>query len=333
LKRKTIIIAEAGVNHNKNINIAKNLISKAATLGVNYIKFQLFDPELIVKKNTSLAEYQKKNSSFSNQFDLLKNLSLDKKQIDTLYNFCKKKKLGFLCSPFDINSAQILKKYNLDFLKIPSGEITNYPLIDFIAKNFSRIILSTGMSTISEIRECLKHLTKYNIKRKNITLMHCTSAYPANYKELNLLALNLLEKEFKLSLGYSDHSQLILTPSIAVSLGARIIEKHFTINKNYKGPDHKASLNPSEFKKMIEMIEITENILGVEKKIVTNTEKKNMLVVRKGIYARINIKKGDKFSEKNLITLRPLKGFSAIKWPFLIGTKSKRNYKKFQTIE
>jgi N,N'-diacetyllegionaminate synthase len=333
LKRKTIIIAEAGVNHNKNINIAKNLISKAATLGVNYIKFQLFDPELIVKKNTSLAEYQKKNSSFSNQFDLLKNLSLDKKQIDTLYNFCKKKKLGFLCSPFDINSAQILKKYNLDFLKIPSGEITNYPLIDFIAKNFSRIILSTGMSTISEIRECLKHLTKYNIKRKNITLMHCTSAYPANYKELNLLALNLLEKEFKLSLGYSDHSQLILTPSIAVSLGARIIEKHFTINKNYKGPDHKASLNPSEFKKMIEMIEITENILGVEKKIVTNTEKKNMLVVRKGIYARINIKKGDKFSEKNLITLRPLEGFSAIKWPFLIGIKSKRNYKKFQTIK
>ena len=333
MKRKTIIIAEAGVNHNKNINIAKNLISKAATLGVNYIKFQLFDPELIAKKNTSLAEYQKKNSSFSNQFDLLKNLSLDKKQIDTLYNFCKKKKLGFLCSPFDINSAQILKKYNLDFLKIPSGEITNYPLIDFIAKNFSRIILSTGMSTISEIRECLKHLTKYNIKRKNITLMHCTSAYPANYKELNLLALNLLKKEFKLSLGYSDHSQLILTPSIAVSLGARIIEKHFTINKNYKGPDHKASLNPSEFKKMIEMIEIAENILGVEKKIVTNTEKKNMLVVRKGIYARINIKKGDKFSEKNLITLRPLEGFSAIKWPFLIGTKSKRNYKKFQTIE
>ena len=333
MKRKTIIIAEAGVNHNKNLNIAKNLISKAATLGVDYIKFQLFEPELIVKKNTSLAEYQKKNSNFNNQFDLLKNLSLSEKQIDSIYNFCKKKKIGFLCSPFDIKSAKILKKYNLDFLKIPSGEITNYPLIDFIAKNFKRIILSTGMSTISEISECLKHLTKYNIERKNITLMHCTSAYPANYKELNLLALNLLEKEFKLSLGYSDHSQLILTPSIAVSLGARIIEKHFTINKNYKGPDHKASLNPSEFKKMIQMIKNTEDILGIKEKIVTKIEKKNMLVVRKGIYAKENIKKGDKFSEKNLITLRPLAESSAIRWPFLIGSKSKKNYKKFQPIK
>jgi N,N'-diacetyllegionaminate synthase len=206
-------------------------------------------------------------------------------------------------------------------------------LIDFIAKNFKRIILSTGMSTISEIRECLKHLTKYNIERKNITLMHCTSAYPANYKELNLLALNLLEKEFKLSLGYSDHSQLILTPSIAVSLGARIIEKHFTINKNYNGPDHKASLNPFEFKKMIEMIKKTEDILGIKKKIVTNIERKNMLVVRKSIYAKENILKGHKFSENNLITLRPLIGFSARKWPFLIGTKSKKNYKKFQPIK
>jgi len=331
--KKTIIIAEAGVNHCGKLSMAKKMIISAKKFGADYIKFQTFNPDLLTTKTAKLASYQKKNTNFSNQYKMLKKLTLSKETTIKIFKYCKLKKIGFLSTAFDLESAKFLLKFKMNYAKIPSGEITNFPLIKFLAQNYKKIILSTGMSNIKEIEWTMKVLQKYKVKKKNIVLLHCTSSYPAPTKELNLNVLKYFQKKFRVDVGYSDHSTSILTPIIANNLGAIMIEKHFTLNKKYTGPDHKSSINEKEFTEMLNGIKFSNLALGSFKKECTNSEYKNKKIVRKSIYAIKNIKKGEKFSNKNLITLRPDIGVSAKLWEKIIGKKAKKNFRKLDLIK
>ncbi len=329
---KTIIIAEAGVNHCGKISLAKKMIDAANKFGADYIKFQTFNPDLLSTKNAGLTKYQKKNTKFSNQYKMLQKLSLSENDTKKIFNYCKKKRIGFLSTAFDLESAKFLLKFKMDYAKIPSGEITNFPLIKFLAKNYKKIILSTGMSNIKEIEWAIKILQRYNIRKKNIILLHCTSSYPAPTEELNLNAIKYLKDKFKTKVGYSDHSKSILTPIIATSLGAILVEKHFTLNKNFKGPDHKSSIDVNEFISVVKGINFFHLAKGKFNKICTKSENINKKIVRKSIYAFKDIKKGEKFTYKNLITLRPDNGISSIYWEKVIGKKAKKNFSKLELI-
>ncbi len=331
--KNPIIIAEIGVNHCGRYNLAKKMIDSAKKFGADYVKFQTFNPDLLSTKNAELANYQRKNTKFKSQHKMLKQLTLSKNEIKKLFKYCKKKKIGFLSTAFDLESAKFLLQFKMDYAKIPSGEITNYPLINFLSRNYKKIIISTGMSSLKEISWALKIVKKNKIKKENLILLHCTSEYPAPIDELNLLAIKLLEKKYKLDIGYSDHSTSMMIPIIATSLGAKLIEKHFTLNKKFKGPDHKSSINEEEFARLISDIKLTKSALGDHKKKCTKSELKNKKIVRKSIYAFKNIKKNEKFSEKNLITMRPDIGISAIHWQEIIGKKANKNFKKLDLIK
>ena len=331
--KKTIIIAEAGVNHCGKLSIAKKMINAAKKFGANYIKFQTFNPDLLSTKSARLAKYQQDNTKFPNQYKMLQKLSLSEEVTKKIFNYCKIKKIGFLSTAFDLESAKFLLKFKMDYAKIPSGEITNFPLIKFLAKNYKKIILSTGMSNLKEINWAIKILIKNGIKKKNITILHCTSAYPAPIDELNLNGIKYLKKKLKLEIGYSDHTTSILTPIIATSLGAVLIEKHFTLNKKYNGPDHKSSIDPHEFLEIVNGISFVNRALGNFIKKSTKSENKNKKIVRKSIYAAKDIKKGEKFNNNNLVSLRPDLGISAIFWEQMIGKKAKRNFNKLNLIK
>ncbi len=325
---KTIVIAEAGVNHNGNLLLAKKLIDVASRCGATIIKFQKFKAEDIVTTKAKLAKYQKKNTlNEKSQFDLLKKLELSDQDFKDLYRYSKKRKIKFLCSVFDIKALKFLQFYKNEFIKIPSGEITNVPLLEYASQLKKKIILSTGMSTLVEIKHALEILIRHGTKKANITLLHCNTDYPTKIEDVNLKAIFYLKKKFKINVGYSDHTLSQQVPIAAVTMGANIIEKHITLNKNLKGPDHRSSFNEKELKVMIDNIEITEKILGVEKKIVTKSEKKNKLLVRKSIVAKNKIQKGEKFTIYNLTTKRPGNGISPMNWKKVIGQKAKRNYK------
>ena len=330
LKNKnTIIIAEAGVNHNGSIRLAKKLVDIASKAKADYIKFQSFNVDNLVIKKTKTAAYQKKNlRSNISQYDMLKNYQLSFQNHIEIINYTKKKKIKFLSTAFDDESLSQLVKFKLDFIKIPSGEITNYPLLKIISKLKQKVLLSTGMATLEEIKNALKVL---NRKKKDITILHCTSDYPANLNDLNLNFITNLKK-LGYSVGYSDHSTSLITPSIAVSLGCSVIEKHFTISRKLKGPDHKASLEPMELKQMVKNVRQTEKILGLKNKIITKTEQKTKLLVRKSLVASKDIQKGDVFSNKNLTTKRPGNGISPFFLKKLLGKKSSKYYKKDQQI-
>lgn len=328
--RNTIIIAEAGVNHNGNMRNAKKLIDIASKAKADYVKFQTFNVDDLILKNTKTAEYQKKNlKSNVSQHKMLKKYQLSEIDQISLKNYAKKKKIKFLSTAFDLKSLHFLKKLNLDFIKIPSGEITNYPLLKEISYSKKKVLLSTGMSTINEIKSALKVLNK---NKSEVIILHCTSDYPANLINLNLAFLTKLKK-LGYKVGYSDHSKSILTPSIAVALDCKVIEKHFTISKKLKGPDHKASLEPDELEKMIKLIRQTEIILGSHNKIITPSEHRTKMLVRKSIVASINIKKGEIFSKKNITTKRPGNGLSPFLIKKILGKKSKINYFKDQQIK
>lgn len=332
--KKTLIIAEAGVNHNGSILLAKKLINIAAKSGADYVKFQTFKADNLALPNTKFASYQKKKSfKTKNQYELLKKLQLKKKDHLKLINYCKKKKIKFLSTAFDIDSLKFLQKLKLDFIKIPSGEITNFPYLVEIARLKKNTIVSTGMCTIKEIHFCLKTLIDHGLKKRQINLMHCNTSYPTPYQDANLNCITQLKRKFNTNIGYSDHTLGIITPVIAVSLGATIIEKHFTLDKNLPGPDHKASLEPKELKEMVNSIRNAEVLLGNGNKKVTPSEKKNIKVVRKSIVAKKNILYGERFDNKNLDTKRPFNGICASKWKKIIGRKSKRNYQKNQLIK
>lgn len=326
---KTIIIAEAGVNHNGKIKIAKKLVDAAAVAKADYVKFQTYDADSLILKNAKTADYQKKNlGSNISQYKMLKNYQLSEKNQIELKRYAEKKKIKFLSSIFDIKSLKFLKKLNLDFIKIPSGEITNYPLLKEISNLKTKIILSTGMANFNEIKAALKVLKN---KKKKITILHCSSDYPAELKNLNLAFLKKL-KLLGYNIGYSDHSKSILTPSIAVALGCKVIEKHFTLSRKLKGPDHKASIEPNELLGMIKFIKQTELMLGSQKKTITLSEEKTKKLVRKSLVALTKISKGEKFTIKNLTTKRPGNGISPFLIKKILGKKSPITYVKDQQI-
>ena len=324
---KVLIIAEIGVNHNGKLSIAKKLIKKAAEAGADVAKFQIFKPEKLVTQKVRKANYQLKSSIKKNtQFEMLKRLQLSPKDFFKISKLCKKLNIEFCLSCFDTESLKILKKINVKRIKIPSGEITNYILLKDIAKLKKKVIMSTGMSTLKEIKDALKILTKYGAKLKDITLLQCNSEYPTPYKDVNLLAIKYLEKKFKTQVGYSDHTRGIEASIGAVALGASVIEKHLTLSKLQSGPDHKASIEPIEYKKLVNSIRNVEICLGKNKKIVTKSENKNKNIVRKSIVASKNILKGEKFSLKNIEPKRAGKGISAMLINQVIGKKANKNY-------
>lgn len=327
---KIIIIAEAGVNHNGNIDLAKKLIDIASKAGADYVKFQTFDIDHLILKNTKTAVYQKRNLKNNiSQYLMLKKYQLTDSNHKDLVKYSQKKKIKFLSTAFDEKSLRLLKKYKLDYIKIPSGEITNYPLLKKISKLRKKVLLSTGMATVKEIKQALKVLGK---RKKDITILHCTSDYPANLKDLNLNFIKELKK-FGYDVGYSDHSSSIITPSIAVALGCKVVEKHFTLSKKLKGPDHKASLEPQELTQMISFVRDVEKMLGSKDKIITKSEQKTKLLVRKSLVATSDIKKGEIFSGKNITTKRPGNGVSPFKINKFLGKKSSKNFKKDQFIK
>ncbi|MDC1317223.1 N-acetylneuraminate synthase [Flavobacteriaceae bacterium] len=326
---KTIIIAEAGVNHNGDIETAKKLIDAAADSGVDYIKFQTFKADRIVTKNAKKADYQIKNQDKSNdsQFNMLKKLELTEKDHYKLIEYCKSKKIKFMSSAFDIEGLKLLNKLNLDFFKIPSGEITNYPYLNKISKFNKKVVLSTGMSNINEIKAALDILTSKKVSLNQITVLHCNTEYPTCFSDVNLNAMINIKNTFNVNIGYSDHTLGIEVPIAATALGAKVIEKHFTLDRNMPGPDHAASLNPTELKSMVKSIRNIENALsGTGLKTPSNNELKNIIPARKSIVAKFKINKGEKFSIENLTTKRPGNGICPMKWNDIIGKKAIKNY-------
>jgi N,N'-diacetyllegionaminate synthase len=333
LFKKVKIIAEAGVNHNGNISYAKKLIDKAKLSGADYIKFQTFDPNLIATTSSQIAPYQKKIlPKTKNQKKMLSDLSLSSSQFINLANYCKKKKIKFLSSAFDIPSILFLnKKINIDFFKIPSGEINNIPYLEVLGGLNKKVLLSTGMSSLSEIKCAKKILEKNGTKSKNITIMHCVSDYPTQIKDLNMKFINTIKK-ISPSVGFSDHSIGYEASMAAVVLGAEFIEKHFTLSKKMKGPDHTISLDVDELGIFIKKIRITEKLLGKNAKVITTGENILKKYARKSIVASKHIKKGDIFTKFNLTTKRPGDGLSPIFWHKILGLKAKKNYKEDEKI-
>jgi len=324
---KTFIIAEAGVNHNGRLDLAKRLIDVAAEAGADAVKFQTFRADLLVRRNTPKAEYQRETTGKSeSQYEMLKRLELTPDDFKKLMQHCQKKKIVFLSSPFALESIDMLNKLGLRIFKIPSGEITNLPYLRKIGSLKKKIILSTGMAYAREIKDALKILIKAGTDKKNITLLHCNTEYPTDVKDVNLRAMLTLQKAFNVQIGYSDHTLGIEVPIAAVALGATVIEKHFTLDKKMKGPDHKASLEPGELKAMVNAIRNVEIALGDGIKKPSDSEKKNIPVVRRSIVAATEIKKGELFSAKNLTVKRPGSGISPMQWDKVIGRRAKRNF-------
>jgi N-acetylneuraminate synthase len=325
---KVTIIAEAGVNHNGDIRLAKRLVDIAKNSGADYIKFQAFFSKELVTSKSKLAKYQEKNLRKKiKQFDLLKKLELKKNDYLTIINYCNKKKIKYLFSVFDIKSLNLLLNLGIKEIKIPSGEVDNYPLLKLIAKKIQRVFVSTGMCSLEDVVATIKILKKYGLKKNNIVIMHCNTDYPTKIKDVNLLAMVAMGVKFKVQIGYSDHTDGFETAIAAVALGAKTIEKHITTNKRLKGPDHAASMEPLVFKNYVKLIRNTSLLLGVSKKTPTISEKINMKLVKKSIVANQDIKKGDIFSEKNLSCKRPALGISPYHWKSVLGKKAKKDYK------
>jgi N,N'-diacetyllegionaminate synthase len=327
---KTLIIAEAGVNHNGDMNLAKELIQVAKKTGADFVKFQT--AVFCTSRFAPKAEYQKNNSDDDeSQLEMALKLRLTLEQHKELYSYCSKVGISYLSSAFDLESVNFLNKLNLPLWKIPSGEITNLPYLIEIAKTQKPIVMSTGMSDLDEIRAAIKLLKKYGSEQ--ITLLQCHTDYPTAYKDINLRAMVTLENEFNLPVGLSDHSIGIETSIAAVALGARIIEKHFTLDKNMYGPDHKASIEQIELTNLVTSIRNIEEALGDGVKQCTNTERKNIIVARKSIVAKREIIKDELLTEENITTKRPGNGISPMKWFEILGTKATRNFVFDELIE
>lgn len=334
--KRTYIIAEAGINHNGNLSIAKKLIIAAKNSGADAIKFQTFIPEDVVTKDLNLASYQSTNKHKKKEkmFDMIRKLFLNFNEQKQLLKLAKKKNIDFISSAFDLASLKFLyNDLNLKTIKIPSGEITNFPYLKEIAKKNTKVILSTGLSNLDEIKRAVSILTSNKLKRKNIAILHCNTAYPTPFDDVNLNVIKKFTKIFKLPIGYSDHTLGTEASVAAVAIGAKIIEKHFTLNKKMTGPDHKASLNVDELKSLVKQIRNVEKTLGNENKKITKSESINKKFVRKYIVAKKRIKKGETFSIKNITTKRSGGGLSAILWKKIIGKKSKFDFKKDEKIK
>ncbi len=330
---KTFIIAEAGVNHNGDISLAYKLIDVASECGADAIKFQTFKAENLVTIVADMAEYQKNKVSEKSQYEMLKKLEISFNDFLKLKEYAESKNLVFISTPFDLESTDFLNSIGLEIFKIASGEITNYPLLRKIGGFGKKIILSTGMANLGEIESALEVLEKFGAKRENITVVHCTTEYPAPVEEVNLKAMLTIKEAFKVNVGYSDHTDGIEIPIAAVALGARVIEKHFTLDRNLPGPDHMASLEPIEFKAMVQAIRNVEKALGDGIKKPGPTERKNITVVRKSIVASRKILKGERFTEENLTVKRPANGISPMRWEEIIGKTSPRDFEPDEVIK
>ena len=321
------IIAEAGVNHNGSVELAKQLIDVASKSGADAVKFQTFKTQNLVSKNAQKADYQKDTTSNNEtQYEMIKKLELDLDTHHILINYCKSKNIMFLSTPFDLDSIDLLNKLELQIFKIPSGEITNLPYLRKIAKLNKEIILSTGMATISEIKEALDILIKAGTLKENITILHANTMYPTPMCDVNLNAMVTIGETFDIKYGYSDHTLGIEVDIAASAMGASVIEKHFTIDNTMEGPDHKASLEPDELIAMVKAIRNIELALGSNIKKPSPSETPNIKVARKSIVASCNIQKGDVFTQDNLAIKRPGNGISPMKWDDIIGTISTKNY-------
>lgn len=321
---KTIIIAEAGVNHNGSFENAKKLIEIASHSGADYVKFQTFKADKLVSKFAQKAEYQKNNlkSDGDFQYDMLKNLEMPEQWHYDLIKFANERGIKFLSTGFDEESVDFLDTLNIDMFKIPSGEITNKPFLEHVAKKCKPIVISSGMSNLQEIKNAIDVLIVNNAKRENLTVLHCNTEYPTPMQDVNLRAMNLIQKELNVNIGYSDHTLGIEVPIAAVVFGAKIIEKHFTLDKGMSGPDHSASLNPDELKLMVTSIRnIEKAISGNGLKEASESEKKNIKIVRKSLYYRSNLNVGHVLEKKDLISLRPAEGISPMLYETLIGKK------------
>ena len=334
--KHVLIIAEAGVNHNGSIETAKKMIDKAVEADVDIIKFQTFKSEKLVSKSAQQAEYQKKNigsSTDNSQLNMLKILELSHSDHQELIEYCNQKGIKFFSTAFDLESVDYLHSLNIGLWKIPSGEITNYPYLKKIAQFGEPVILSTGMCEMKDIEAALKVLTDNGLSKDKISILHCNTEYPTPFKDVNLLAMNELKERFGVRVGYSDHTKGIEVPIAAVALGAEIIEKHFTLDRNMEGPDHKASLEPDELKAMVSSIRNIEFALGDGHKTVSESERKNIAVARKSIVAAKNIKAGEVFNENNLTVKRPGNGISPMDWEKVIGKTAKKDFVEDQLIE
>ena len=331
---KVFIIAEAGINHNGSIELAKKLIDVAAESGADAVKFQTFVTDNLVNKSAQKADYQKQNTSKDeSQYEMLKRLELDKKAHEAIISYCMQKKIMFLSTPFDHESIDLLNGFEMPIFKIPSGEITNLPYLRHIGRLAKEVIISTGMANLNEVQNALEVLIKAGTSKEKITVLHATTEYPCPVGEVNLRAMQTIKATFDVKVGYSDHTQGIEVPIAAVAMGACVIEKHFTLDRAMEGPDHKASLEPDELKAMVQAIRHIELALGDGIKRPTESEQKNISVARKSILASRPIEIGETFSDNNLIVKRPGNGISPMRWDEVVGHKATRNFSADELIE
>ena len=326
---KVIIIAEAGVNHNGDIELAKKLIDVAVDAGVDYVKFQTFKSERLVSKFAQKAAYQIENTqdAVESQLQMLKKLELSNYQHFELIQYCNNKNISFFSTAFDLESLSFLKELGLNIVKIPSGEITNLPYLRKAATLFKEVIISTGMSSMLEIEEALDVFLQAGILKNDITILHCNTEYPTPMSDVNLNAMLTIQKMFGVKVGYSDHTMGIEVPIAAVAIGGTMIEKHFTLDRSLPGPDQLASLEPSELKNMVHSIRTIEQAIGVTgRKEPRESEIKNISIARKSLVAKTSIKKGDRFTEFNITTKRPGMGVSPMKWDEVIGKIACQDY-------
>jgi N-acetylneuraminate synthase len=333
--KRTLIIAEAGVNHNGDIAKAKALIDKGAEAGVDYVKFQTFKAGNLVTKQAKRAAYQDRNTQDNDsQYEMLKKLELSQKDHQELIDYCAQKGVKFLSTGFDFESLKFLAGIGITIAKVPSGEITNLPYLRKVATLFPEVILSTGMANITEIKDAVKVLTDNGVSKDKITVLHCNTEYPTSMEDVNLKAMLHIQRELGVPIGYSDHTLGIEVPIAAVALGATVIEKHFTLDKTLPGPDHKASLEPEELKAMVSAIRNIEKAIGGSGlKEVSKSEVKNKPIARKSIVATKTIKKGDLFSAENLTVKRPGTGISPMQWDEVIGKTAKKDFEEDDLIE
>lgn len=332
--KQVILIAEAGPNHNGKLKLAYKLIDLAKKCGADFVKFQTSIPEMHISKFAKKAKYQIKNTKKGgDQLEMSKKISLTYDQFKKIKRYCKRRKIEFLSTPFDLRSIDFLKSLKMKYFKIPSGEITNLPYLNKVGKLKKKVILSTGMANIKEIGNALKVLVANGTNKKNITIMQCNTEYPTPIKDANLRAMLTIKKKFNVDIGYSDHTEGIEASLAAVALGAKIIEKHFTINKNLIGPDHKASITGSELKNLAQGIKKVYLALGNKEKKITSSEKKNLTIARNSLVAAKNIKKGERFTEHNLAVKRPGNGISPMKLFKIVGKIAKKNFVRDELIK
>ena len=335
MSKHVLIIAEAGVNHNGSLELAKQLIDKAVEAGVDIIKFQTFKSEKLVSKAARQAEYQQRNigKKDEGQLAMLKKLELSQADHEELISYCNERGIRFFSTAFDLDSIDYLHSLDMGLWKIPSGEITNYPYLRKIAQYKESVILSTGMCELSDIEAAMKVLLDFGVQKEQITILHCNTEYPTPFADVNLKAMLEIGEKFGVQIGYSDHTKGIEVPIAAVALGATVIEKHFTLDKNMEGPDHKASLEPDELKAMVSAIRNIEQALGSGHKTISESERKNIEIARKSIVAARHIEAGEMLTEENLTVKRPGNGISPMRWNEVVGTRAVQLFNEEDPIQ